>query len=184
MNTNQPVAQSKLGPDQPRWIEVLRDNTKVGIRPISKRDGAEERAFIEALSPEARRYHFLGQLGHPTSELITQFTSIDYNHEVAFAAVIPDGTNEKILGISRYNTSTDGSSCECAVTVLDAWHHKGLGTVLMKHLIEVARSRGILYMFSIDSAANVDMTELAKYLGFTARTDPGDPTQTMHSLWL
>ncbi len=184
MASNEPVKALKLGPDHPRWIDVLRDGTKVGIRPVTKLDAAAERAFIESLSPEARRSRFLGQLSHPTGALITQFTDIDYNHDVAFAAVVPDGEKEKFIGVSRYSTNADGSSCECAVTVLDDWHQKGLGSALMKHLIEVARARGIRYMFSIDAAANADMADLAKYLGFTRRIDPGDPTDAIHSLWL
>ncbi len=184
MSTDAPTKPLSPGPDHPRWIESLRDGTQVGIRPVTKLDAAAERAFIEGLSPEARRFRFLGQLGNPTSALIKQFTDIDYDHEMAFAAVIPDGDHEKFIGVSRYSAASDGSSCECAVTVLDAWHHKGLGSALMKHLIDVAKSRGILYMYSMDAAANNDMAELAKYLGFTHSGDPADPTQVLHGLWL
>lgn len=184
MNSIEPILAWNLGPDYPRWTEVLRDRTRVVIRPIGKQDVAEERAFIEALSPQTRRFRFLGQVRHPSIELITRLTDIDYSEAVAFAAVVPDGAREKFLGVSRYSTDRDGTSCECAVTVLDEWHHKGLGTVLMKHLIEVARARGIRYMFSIDSAENVEMADLAKYLGFGRSIDPEDRTQVIHSLWL
>ncbi len=184
MNSIEPVLAWNLGPNYPRWTEVLRDQTHVVIRPISKQDLAEERAFIEALSPQSRRFRFLGQVQHPSSELIKQFTDIDYSHDVAFAAIVPDGVRENFLGVSRYSTSRDGTSCECAVTVLDEWHHKGLGTVLMRHLIEVARARGIRYMISIDSVENVEMADLARYLGFTRCIDPEDRTQVIHSLQL
>ena len=184
MNSIEPVMAWNLGADYPRWTEMLRDQTKVLIRPITKLDTAEEREFIEALSPQSRRFRFLGQVRHPSSELITQFTDIDYNHEVAFAAVVPNDARQKFLGVSRYSTSADGTSCECAVTVLDEWHNKGLGTLLMKYLIEVARARGILYMVSIDSVENTDMDDLARHLGFTRRIDPEDGTQAIHSLWL
>src|SRR5512141_2405037 len=184
VNSIEPVMAWNLGPDYPRWKEILRDKTQVVIRPVTKQDGAKEREFIEALSPRSLRFRFLGQVRHPSSDLIRKFTDIDYTHEVAFAAVVPDGEHEKFLGVSRYSANADGTSCECAVTVLDEWHNKGLGTVLMKHLIEVARARGILYMYSIDSVENTDMEELARYLGFTRSVDPEDGTQAVHSLWL
>jgi hypothetical protein len=63
-------------------------------------------------------------------------------------------------------------------------HRSGLGTVLMKHLIEVARVRGILFMVSIDSVENLDMDDLARHLGFSRRIDPDDATLAVHSLWL
>jgi GNAT superfamily N-acetyltransferase len=81
-------------------------------------------------------------------------------------------------------TDADGKRCECAVTVFDEWQHKGLGSSLMKHLIEVARSNGIRCMFSIDSAENQAMKDLAGFLGFHTREDPDDSSQVIHELQL
>ena len=184
MNSIEPVLPWCLGPDYPRWTDTLRDGTRVEVRPLTREDAQRERAFIESLSPQALRFRFLGQVRHPSAELIARFTDIDYARDVAFAAVLPDGAGEKILGVSRYGTSKDGFSCECAVTVLDEWHHKGLGTLLMRHLIEVARARGILFMFSIDAADNIEMADLAKFLGFSRHLDPEDASQVVHRLVL
>jgi GNAT superfamily N-acetyltransferase len=184
MNSIEPVMPWSLGPNYPHWSEQLRDGTRITIRPVTKADADRERAFIETLSPQARRFRCLGQIARPSAELIARFTDIDYQHDVAFAAVEAGQAEETFLGVSRYDTTQDGTSCECAVTVLDAWHHKGLGTLLMKHLIEVAKARGILCMFSIDAIDNTDMAELAKHLGFTRHPDRNDARQVVHSLWL
>ncbi len=180
----EPIMQWNIGPDYPRWTETLRDGTRVLIRPITRQDAAEEREFIESLSPRSRRFRFLGQIRQPSEALISRLTDIDYRQDVAFAAVVPDGAKETFVGVSRYSTNGDGDGCECAVTVLDQWQGKGLGTALMKHLIEVAKARGIQYMFSIDSVDNLAMADLAKYLGFTRRFDPDDGTQVIHELRL
>ena len=180
----EPLMPSQLGPEYPRWCDTLRDRSHVVIRPICPGDAAEERAFIESLSPQSRRYRFLGEVRHPSGELIERLTRLDYVHDVAFAAVVADGAREKFVGVSRYSTSTDGTACECAVTVLDDWQHKGLGVILMTHLIDVARCRGIKRMWSIDSAENIAMADLARYLGFQRSQDLDDPTQVIHSLWL
>ncbi|QSX77771.1 GNAT family N-acetyltransferase [Agrilutibacter solisilvae] len=111
-------------------------------------------------------------------------THIDYVHDVAFVAVVREEGVEHVVGVSRYSTNADGSQCECAVTVSDKWQSKGLGTLLMRHLIEVARSNGIRQMNSIDSAENVRMADLARYLGFDARMDPEDASQVIHELVL
>jgi GNAT superfamily N-acetyltransferase len=184
VNTFQPIMPWALGPDYPRWTETLRDHTRVVIRPITPQDAAAEKAFIEALSPQSRRFRFLGNLRHASDELVRQLTRIDYSHDVAFAAVVPDDARQKFLGVSRYSVGPDATSCECAVAVLDEWHNKGLGTLLMRHLIEVARARGIVHLYSIDSVENSDMAALARFLGFERRLDLDDPGQVMHSLWL
>jgi len=182
MNSTPLVYRPSAGPEYPRWSETLRDHTHVLIRPITPKDKEAEREFIENLSLESRRYRFLGQVKCPSEALIEQFTDIDYVHEVAFVAVTPEGGHDRIVGVSRYSTDGAGQVCECAVTVSDEWQNKGLGTLLMRHLIEVARARGIRRMFAIDSAENVRMQDLANYLGFDRRVDPDDATQVIHEL--
>jgi GNAT superfamily N-acetyltransferase len=184
MSSTPLVHRPSAGPDYPRWSETLRDHSHVVIRPITPLDKDAERAFIEGLSLEARRYRFLGQVRTPSEALIEQFTNIDYVHEVAFVAVIPEDGHERIVGVSRYSTDESGTNCECAVTVGDEWQNRGLGTLLMRHLIEVARARGIRRMVSIDSAENVRMQDLAGYLGFDTRVDPDDAGQVIHELAL
>ena len=170
--------------DYPRWSETLRDHSTVLIRPIVPEDKAAEREFIEHLSPEAKHFRFMGQIGTPSDRLLEQLTDVDRIHDVAFVAVAGDGPRERIVGVSRYGADANGSRCECAITVADAWQDKGLGTSLMKHLIEVARSHGMRTMYSIDAADNAGMRELASYLGFARRSDPDDPSQVIHELQL
>jgi GNAT superfamily N-acetyltransferase len=168
----------------PRWPESLRDGSQILIRPLTRDDAAAERDFILGLSPQSRRFRFLGQIGHPSDALIERLTSIDFDHDVAFAAVERVGQAERIVGVSRYGTDTSGKRCECAVVVDDAWQGKGLGALLMMHLIDVAKARGIELMYSIDSVANVAMQDLARFLGFTRRTDPSDRSQFIHEMRL
>jgi GNAT superfamily N-acetyltransferase len=170
--------------DEAHWHEVLRDGTRVLVRPIHKEDAALEREFIELLSARSKRLRFLGSIGAPSDTLIRQLTDIDFRREAAFAALLAREGAKHLIGVSRFSLGADGKSCECAVTVADEWQHKGLGTLLMRHLIEVARERGVHEMASIDAADNAEMKNLAEYLGFTRRTDPQDPHQVIHSLRL
>jgi len=188
--TNAPVKRGKAlvatapSADSPHWTEKLRDGTHVIIRPIRKKDAALERAFIKRLSPEARRMRFLGQMNEPSDDLIEALTDLDYRRDMAFIALIHRDGEKQEIGVSRYGTSPDGKACECAVTVSDQWHNKGLGTLLMRHLIDVARARGVRKMISLDSADNLPMRDLAAFLGFTRKRDPQDPTQVIHTLML
>lgn len=168
----------------PQWVHTLRNGEQVTIRPLGKGDAALERAFIESLSPQSRRFRFLGQIGCPSDEMIRGLTDIDYVHDVAFAAIADIGGTAREIGVARYSVSTDGQSCECAVAVSDDFHGQGLGTLLMNHLIGVARDRGIHEMVSLDSAENFPMRDLALALGFRREPDPEDGTQVIHKLTL
>ena len=163
---------------------TLRDGSRVLIRPIAEIDEEAERAFIAGLSPESRRYRFLGAISEASDALVARLTHVDMLRDVAFAAVVPDGSRQRFVGVARYGTDAMRQWCECAVTVADDWQDKGLGTALMRHLIDVARARDIRRMVSHDAATNVRMRELAHFLGFGTRTDPDDPTQVVHELTL
>jgi GNAT superfamily N-acetyltransferase len=166
------------------WVETLRDGSHVLIRPIRKEDLELERAFIQRLSPQSRRMRFLGQMSSPGTDLLRHLTDIDYRREMAFIALVHRDGEKQEVGVSRYSVGSDGKSCECAVTVDDAWQDLGLGTLLMRHLIDVARSRGIVTMVSYDAADNLGMRDLATHLGFTRETDPDDRHQVIHRLQL
>ncbi len=180
----EPVMPWLLGPDYPQWKDSLPDQRHILIRPIGKQDADAEIQFIESLSPQTRRFRFLGQVRHPSSKTIKQFTDLDYVHDVAFAAVIADGGKDQFVGVSRYTTTADGTECEYAITVKDDWQKSGLGLLLMEHLIDVARSRGIRRIWSLDSAQNAAGFELADSLGFEHQPDPDDASQVIFSSWL
>ena len=90
MNSISPVMPWAMGPDHPRWTETLRDQRRVLIRPIAPKDIEADRAFIESLSPEARRFRFLGEVRHPSEQMLVRLTTPDYNRDVAFAAIAAD----------------------------------------------------------------------------------------------
>lgn len=168
--------------DVPRWSETLRDRTHVVIRPLVASDREADRAFIEQLSAQSCRYRFLGYVRHPSERLLDSLTRLDPGRDVAFAAVVAEGAHEKIIGVSRFSTDIDHQRCECAVVVEDEWQNKGLGTLLMRRLIEVARAKGIRVMRSIDLTENMRMADLASDLGFTRHVDPDDAAQVIHEL--
>lgn len=166
------------------WIETLLDGSHVLIRPLQPEDRAREAEFIRQLSPEAKRCRFLGEMREASKELLDNLMDVDYVHAMAFIALVHDDGELREVGVSRYAASDDATRCECAVTVADDWRHRGLAVALMRHLISVARGKGFHAMYSIDLAANAEMEELARYLGFTRTRDPGDATLVMHSLRL
>jgi len=168
--------------EYPRWQETLRDHSSVLIRPISRLDRDAERAFLENLPLDAPRFKVFGHLGRPSEEAIERLTDIDYVHEMAFIAIVKEDAHERIVGVSRYRTDRDVLSCECSVTVDIAWQDKGLGTRLMKHLIEMAQSMGIRRMFAFSLVENLQMRDLASFLGFRMQVDEEHPERVVYEL--
>lgn len=164
------------------WIERLNDDSAVLIRPLRADDRQREKKFIDRLSEQSCRFRFLGNLKEASPALLDQLMDVDERERMAFIALAHDNGELREVGISRYSASTDKTQCECAVTVADDWTHRGLATLLMRRLIDVARKNGFRKMFSTDAAENGAMRELASDLGFQRRRDPDDATQVIHTL--
>jgi GNAT superfamily N-acetyltransferase len=143
-----------------------------------------ESDFIHRLSPETKRFRFLGGIRELPPEELTRLCDVDGKHSMAFVATIHRDGRDVEIGVSRYAPDSKADVREIAVTVADEWQRKGLGTLLMKQLIEAARSYGIKQLFSIDLADNVAMSALAKELGMHSVQDPNDPHQMIHTLTL
>lgn len=167
----------------PPAAETLRDGTRIQIRPIQKTDTELERRFIEGLSPESRRYRFLYTMRTPGDALLRQMTDIDERRDAALVALVGEAEQLREIGVARFCTVGEGKA-EVAVTVGDDWRRKGLGTLLLKHLVEVARGRGIRTLISIDPADNTPMRRFAQCMGFKRTVNPEDATQVVYTLQL
>jgi acetyltransferase len=152
----------------------LSDGTNITIRPIRPEDAEIERTFVRKLSNESRYFRFMQALHELTPKMLVRFTQIDYDEEMAFIAVTEVDGQERELGVARYSINPDRESCEFALVVADEWHHRGLGSQLMKSLIEAARAKGLERMEGEVLASNRRMLDLAEHLGFTARTSEED----------
>lgn len=165
------------------WIEPLNDGRHVLVRPLRAEDREREKAFIMRLSPQSRHFRFLCQINEPGEAMLDQLMTIDPQHMAYVALAHVDGELQEV-GISRYAAGPESNECECAITVDDQWKGSGLGALLLSHLIDNARAQGYTAMYSIDSAANIEMLELARAFGFETARDPDDACRVVHRLSL
>lgn len=189
MSPIQSTSQSAAAPVFPEvsgehWIDSLKDGAHVLIRPLRAEDREREKAFIARLSPESRHFRFLCEIKEPSEVMLDQLMTVDQKQHMAFVALAHVNGELVEIGISRYSASGAANQCESAVTVADEWQNRGLGTLLMRHLIDAARANGYNEMYSVDSASNMHMRELAHELHFKTQRDPDDATQVVHRLAL
>ena len=147
----------------------LPDGTNIRIRPIRPEDAEIEQSFVRNLSEQAKYMRFMQALQELTPEMLVRFTQIDYDREMAFIAVTQDEGEETEIGVARYTIQPDGDSCEFAIVVADAWHHKGIGSHLMDALMRAARAKGVQIMEGEVLAQNRVMLNMVERLGFQAR---------------
>jgi acetyltransferase len=88
-------------------------------------------------------------------------------------ALQENGTEEKMLGVSRVITASDPTRAEFAILVSDVWQGKGIGAELLKRCLLIAKERNIHEVFGVVLAENTTMLALGKKLGFDMKTASG-----------
>jgi len=78
------------------------------------------------------------------------------------------------VGVSRYITNPDQSSCEFALVIADDFKGKGLGSRMMLSIMDVAREKGLTEMDGLVLANNPGMLKLMRSLGFAVKSFPED----------
>ena len=142
-------------------IVTLRDGSPVLIRQVQAADVPLVADIFARLSPISRWRRFLAARGHLTEAELRYLTDIDHRDHEAFAALDHPGGHG--LGVARYvRHADDPQAAEIAVTVVDDWHRRGLGTELMSHLSDRARRAGIARFTALISADNVPMAGLLR----------------------
>lgn len=153
----------------------LPDGTPLIIRPIRPEDAQAEAAFVRELSPQAKRFRFMGTLAELSPEMLARFTQIDYRREMAMVALTERNGKYHQQGVARYAINPDNSSAEFAVVVSDKLQGQGLGTRLMKALIEAARDHGLSRIEGTVLRENRPMLHLMEELGFSQHQNDDDP---------
>ncbi|RRD57847.1 GNAT family N-acetyltransferase [Comamonadaceae bacterium OH2545_COT-014] len=162
----------------------LRGGGEYTIRPIHPDDAQMLQQLVQRLTPESRYFRFVSSMAELPPAMLSRFTLIDYDREMALCAVVEeevpgaDGqpvTRERIIGVSRYITNPDQTSCEFSLVVDDQFAGKGLGSRLMHSIMDVARDKGLQEIIGLVLTNNGNMLKLMKSLGFTVKAYPEDP---------
>ena len=140
---------------------MLRDGSKVLIRQVQPADAQLLADGFARLSPQSRRLRFLARKDQLSAAELRYFTDVDHHgHEALGALNQADGRG---VGIARYvRDAGDPHAAEIAVTIVDDWQGRGLGTELLTRLSARARSEGIRRFTALVADDNVAMTALLR----------------------
>lgn len=104
--------------------------------------------------------------------MLVRLTQIDYDREIALVALMGEGRDEKIIGVSRIIGYFDGSQAEFALAISDEWQGQGIGAALLTQCLAAARNQGMKQIMGFVLAENTQMLKLGKKLGFKIKRIP------------
>jgi acetyltransferase len=149
----------------------LRSGRDVLLRPIRPEDEPEHYEFLSKLTPEDIQFRFFGLIGKLPHTQMARYTQIDYDREMAFIATAdrPDGRRET-LGVVRAISDPDNQEAEFAIVVRSDQKGQGLGSKLMRKIIDYLRGRGTRAVVGQVLLENLSMLKLAEEMGFSRRS--------------
>ncbi|HMI23677.1 MAG TPA: GNAT family N-acetyltransferase [Streptosporangiaceae bacterium] len=152
---------------------VLRDGSAVLIRPVRRADAPLLADGFARLSARSRRLRFLSPKEELSPAELGYFTDVDHHDHEALGAL--DHADGRGVGIARYiRDAADPQAAEIAVTVIDDWQGRGLGTELVAQLSERARFEGIRRFTALVAADNPAMARLLRNVrADLVRREPG-----------
>jgi RimJ/RimL family protein N-acetyltransferase len=140
---------------------VLRDGSKVLIRQVQNTDAPLLADGFARLSDRSRRMRFLARKDQLSGAELRYFTELDHHdHEALGAVSQADGRG---VGVARYvRDAEDSHAAEIAVTIVDDWQGRGLGTELLTRLAGRARQEGIHRFTALVAEDNMAMAGLLR----------------------
>jgi RimJ/RimL family protein N-acetyltransferase len=120
---------------------MLRDGTRVRMRPIRPDDAPRLVALYDHLSRDSRYQRFFSIRQRLPPDWADFLANVD--HVRRFALVVEDpGDPETLIAVARYEPA-EADAVEVAFVVQDAWQNRGLGTLLFRELLAAAAANGI-----------------------------------------
>src|SRR5262245_17207717 len=155
-------------------MEMLRDGRSVEIRAQRPTDRDAIAAAFRRSAPKTIYRRFFGSKKSFTKKELAFFLDIDFVNHVALVAELDETGRKIIVGGGRYIV-TGPRQAEIAFTVDDPHQGQGIGRLLLRHLVEIARAGGIATFVAEVLPDNAPMLKVFEKCGLplTTRAQPG-----------
>jgi acetyltransferase len=158
-------------PNQYASTWKMEDEPEFTIRPIRPEDEPAMVRFHETLSEQSvylRYFHFIKLSERVAHERLSRICFIDYDREMVLVAEYFDEESQQpeIVAAARLSKIHGENEAEFGLLISDAYQKRGLGTELLRRLVEIGRNEGLSRISGDILSANYNMQHISERLGF------------------
>jgi acetyltransferase len=158
----------------------MKDGTPVTIRPIRPEDEPLLVEFHQTLSEESVYHRYFSQIKldqRIAHERLVRICFNDYDREIALVAEYKDSKTRRrqIIGVARLSKARGLNEGEFAMIIGDPWQKHGLGTEMLKRVIQIGKNEKLKRITAEIMADNVGMQHVSRKVGFKFVHEAGGP---------
>ena len=175
------LPQLAIRPYPSRYVTSwkLRDGTPVTIRPIKPEDEPLMVNFYQAPSEHSVYMRYFAPLKldvRIAHDRLSRICSIDYGRKMVLVVELSDPQTHKpeIIGIGALIKSHGTNEAEFALDVSDPWQKHGIGTHLLKLLVQIGHHEKVARITATILGVNHEMQRIASKVGFNLQPVEGD----------
>ncbi|MFE7931289.1 GNAT family N-acetyltransferase [Streptomyces sp. NPDC057456] len=163
---------------RPTVHALLADGTTVCIRPVRPSDHGQLQGFYEEMSADNLRLRFFSASRRSAAMAADRACAPT---RPGYRALLAEADG-RVIGLAEYDTAGEKDDAEVSIAVADALHHRGVGTLLVEHLVSAAHAEGITTFTADALSENHEVLRLFADLGLrTSRRFEGPEVRcTVH----
>ncbi len=162
---------------------LLRDGRTAHIRPIRPDDDDLMVDFYSRVSEQSKYFRFFAPMPNLAPREVQRFVEVDHHDRVALVLLV----GERMIAVGRFDR-IDPVQAEVAFLVEDAHQGRGIGQILLEHLAQAGRERGVERFMAEVLPENQRMIRTFREAGYRVASEyedgyvllefPIDPTET------
>jgi GNAT superfamily N-acetyltransferase len=148
--------------------ETLRDGTTVTVRAARADDGPRIKRAFHNLERETVYTRFFGYKAGVSEAELSRITGADFDRAVALLVTVGAGEDEVVIGGGSYfvvDNAAPPRSAELAFLVEEDYQGRGLASVLLQHMVRIARTKGLDQFEADVLARNLAMLRVFRQSG-------------------
>lgn len=158
--------------------EALPDGTRVIVRPARLTDEEALQRIFHGLD-ESTSYRQAFGIKRVSHAELQKLVDLDYEQTMAFVAAVPERQHD-LVAMAEYRLDPATRLASVGFAVRHDWQLKGLGTLLMSRLVEVARARGVAGLQADVPRGNLPMIAIFQKCGLVTKSHLSEDGTAVH----
>ncbi|MCG3167062.1 MAG: hypothetical protein POELPBGB_02845 [Bacteroidia bacterium] len=147
---------------------TLKDGTVIYVRLQTSDDAVHLKRAFDKLSANSKRLRYFSIANALSDKDWEHYLDTDNINRAAVVAYKKENDEIYGIGVARYFRTEDKPEvAEAGITVIDEFHHKGIGKILLAHLAAHAKENGISTFRAEIHSSNTNMLNMLRNLPHT-----------------